>query len=119
MVPGETFLRGRQSTDAAGIVEFRTVYPGWYQGRTVHIHLMAHITGTVFTTQLYFPEAVTQQVFAGAPYNERPGRDTTNDSDEMFSGGGENALLAIRPTELGYWAAVCLIVPVSRSTASA
>ena len=41
----QTFLRGRQRTDAAGMVEFRTIYPGWYPGRTVHIHLMVHAEG--------------------------------------------------------------------------
>ena len=114
VVPGETFLRGRQSTDAAGIVEFATIYPGWYQGRTVHIHVMAHTHHTAYTTQLYFPEGITAEVFANPPYNQRPGPDTTNDTDEIFLGGGERALLEIRPAQAGYRAAVCFVVP-SRS----
>ncbi|HSF62108.1 MAG TPA: intradiol ring-cleavage dioxygenase, partial [Gaiellaceae bacterium] len=56
----ERFLRGVQRTDAKGVALFRTVYPGWYPGRTVHIHVMVHIGGNVVHTgQLYFPDAVT------------------------------------------------------------
>ena len=71
-LPDQTFLRGRQTTDAAGMVEFRTIYPGWYPGRTVHIHLMVHADGAVLTSQLYFPDDVSDQVLATAPYAERP-----------------------------------------------
>ena len=63
-LPEQTFLRGRQRTDSAGMVEFRTIYPGWYPGRTVHIHLIVHADGEVFTSQLYFPDDVTDEVFA-------------------------------------------------------
>ena len=98
-LPGQTFLRGRQSTDGAGMVEFRTIYPGWYPGRTVHIHLMVHVEGVAFTSQLYFPDPLTDQVLALAPYAERPGRDTTNDSDEIFSTGGAPAVVDISPVD--------------------
>src|SRR5207249_6075801 len=37
-----TFMRGIQKTDAKGLARFRTVYPGWYRGRTVHIHVKVH-----------------------------------------------------------------------------
>src|SRR5881396_2615616 len=51
-----TFMRGIQRTDAKGVATFRTVYPGWYQGRTVHIHVKVHVGGNVVHTgQLYFP----------------------------------------------------------------
>ena len=54
----ERFLRGIQRTDAKGLAIFRTLYPGWYQGRTVHIHAMVHIGGNVVHTgQLYFPDS--------------------------------------------------------------
>ena len=39
---GETFLRGTQVTDGDGLVEFETIYPGWYPGRTAHIHFKAY-----------------------------------------------------------------------------
>src|SRR5215471_19183852 len=65
-LPDQTFLRGRQPTDADGVVEFATIYPGWYPGRTVHIHVMAHTPHRTYTSQLYFPEAVSDAVFARA-----------------------------------------------------
>ena len=60
----ERFLRGMQRTDAKGIAVFRTIYPGWYQGRTVHIHTKVHVGGNVVHTgQLYFADAVTDTVY--------------------------------------------------------
>ena len=58
-----TFMRGIQRTNAKGIATFRTVYPGWYMGRTVHIHVKVHLGGrVVHTGQLYFPDALTDVV---------------------------------------------------------
>jgi protocatechuate 3,4-dioxygenase beta subunit len=52
-----TFLRGIQRTDANGVAVFRTIYPGWYPGRAVHIHLKVHVGGSVVHTgQLFFPD---------------------------------------------------------------
>lgn len=107
----QTFLRGRQRTDAAGMVEFRTIYPGWYPGRTVHVHVMVHAGGKALTSQLYFPDDLTEQVLASAPYAERPGRDTTNDRDTIFPTGGDPALLDVAPAAGGYRAAICLVLP--------
>lgn len=110
-LPDQTFLRGRQSSDAAGMVEFRTIYPGWYPGRTVHIHVMVHFDDVVLTSQLYFPDDVSDQVLALVRYAERPGRDTTNDTDEIFPTGGDPAVLDITPVGAGHRAAICLVVP--------
>lgn len=107
----QTFLRGRQRTDSAGMVEFRTIYPGWYPGRTVHIHVMVHTAGQVFTSQLYFPDETSDQVLVQMPYATRPGRDTTNDTDEIFTTGGDPAVLDIVPNGDGYRAAICLELP--------
>lgn len=115
----QTFLRGRQRTDAAGMVEFHTIYPGWYPGRSVHIHLMVHTDSEVLTTQLYFPDDVTDMVLACAPYAERPGRDTTNDRDEIFPTGGNPAVLDIVPADGGYRAAICLVLPARADAAPA
>jgi protocatechuate 3,4-dioxygenase beta subunit len=109
---GQTFLRGSQMTDQTGIVEFRSVYPGWYPGRTVHIHVIVRAVGRVFTSQLYFPEAVTDEVFGRPPYDQRPKRDTTNATDEIFSSSGEPALLDLTPGDSGYLAAACLRLPL-------
>jgi protocatechuate 3,4-dioxygenase beta subunit len=82
---GERFLRGAQVTNRDGIVEFLTVYPGWYPGRTVHIHAKVHLDrSTVLTTQLYFDDAVTDAVYAREPYSGRGERDQRNDGDGIF-----------------------------------
>lgn len=86
---GQTFLRGYQVTDREGAVRFTTIYPGWYEGRTIHIHVKVRefSNGTAshtFTTQIFFDEALNESVMAMAPYDERPDRDTTNDRDSIF-----------------------------------
>jgi protocatechuate 3,4-dioxygenase beta subunit len=82
---GERFLRGTQVTNGKGIAEFTTVYPGWYPGRTVHIHAKVHLdNSTMLTTQLYFPEAVTEQVYTREPYVNRGGPDMRNADDGIF-----------------------------------
>ena len=40
---GETYLRGYQVTDSSGLASFKTIFPGWYSGRTVHIHAMVRL----------------------------------------------------------------------------
>ena len=82
---GERWLRGTQVTNADGIVEFLTVYPGWYPGRTPHSHAKVHVDNrSVLTTQFYFDEEVTERVYARSPYSSRSGRDTFNDGDGIF-----------------------------------
>jgi protocatechuate 3,4-dioxygenase beta subunit len=108
---GETFLRGRQATDPNGMVEFATIYPGWYPGRTVHIHLTVHTADAALTSQLYFPDEVSDLVLASPPYGDRPGRDTTNTTDEVFPTGGDPALVDIARAGGGYRAAAWLVPP--------
>lgn len=68
---GTTFCRGVQTSDAAGIVEFQTIYPGWYEGRVVHIHASVLIDGErAHTTQLYFDEPYSAAVFETGVYAE-------------------------------------------------
>jgi protocatechuate 3,4-dioxygenase beta subunit len=110
-LPDQTFLRGRQLTDANGMVEFRTIYPGWYPGRTVHIHLMVDAAGTTLTSQLYFPDTITDDVLAMPPYAERTARDTTNRNDAIFTTGGTPPVVDIDHLENGYRAAICLVLP--------
>ena len=79
----ERFLRGTQVTGADGVVQFRTIYPGWYPTRTAHLHVKVHLDAhTVLTTQLFFDDAVTDAVYAQPPY--RAGRDTRNARDPFF-----------------------------------
>lgn len=77
-----TFLRGVQITDANGLVEFDTIYPGWYIGRTIHIHMMVMVDGeagktyeggtAVHTGQLFFDDGITDQVLQTEAYAGRP-----------------------------------------------
>src|SRR6185503_4124014 len=84
------FLRGYQVTDANGIAQFTTVYPGWYQGRAVHVHfklrLFAGSTKTYeFTSQFFFDETLTDQVHALSPYSAKGKRDTLNTRDGIYN----------------------------------
>ncbi len=79
------YLRGAQVTNEDGIVEFVTVYPGWYPGRTAHIHAMVHIDNvSVLTTQLYFDDELSDKVYAGSAYAGRGDRGQLNESDGIF-----------------------------------
>ena len=82
---GQTFLRGIQVTDADGVALFDTIYPGWYPGRTVHIHFKVHYQGNTYaTSQFYFPDDVTDDAYSRTPYSERPGRATRNSDDSVL-----------------------------------
>jgi hypothetical protein len=97
------FLRGVQRTDAKGLALFRTIYPGWYQGRTVHIHTMVHLGGNVVHTgQLYFPDAVTDVVYERSPYSQRPNRDPRNSGDSIYRNGGRRSTLKLARTGAAY-----------------
>jgi protocatechuate 3,4-dioxygenase beta subunit len=98
-----TFMRGIQRTNAKGVATFKTVYPGWYQGRTVHIHVKVHVRGNVVHTgQLYFPDRVTDAAYGKAPYTNRPNRDVRNADDMVFRNGGKPSLLSVRRNDAGY-----------------
>ncbi|HEY9859405.1 MAG TPA: intradiol ring-cleavage dioxygenase [Candidatus Obscuribacterales bacterium] len=97
---GQKFLRGYQVTDANGMAEFVTIYPGWYPGRTVHIHFKirtdsASEQGHEFTSQLYFDDAITDQVYAQPPYADQGQRSTRNERDGIFGDGGEQLMLQL------------------------
>ena len=83
---GETYLRGAQVTNADGVVEFTTVYPGWYPGRTVHIHAKVHLDKeTVLTTQLYFEDTFSARVYTrGEAYPSESNRDGFNSTDSVY-----------------------------------
>jgi protocatechuate 3,4-dioxygenase beta subunit len=86
---GRKFLRGYQVTDANGSVTFLTIYPGWYSGRTIHVHfrirtLDGATTAYDFASQLYFDDAISDAVLSESPYNARGARNTTNADDTIF-----------------------------------
>jgi len=98
---GERFLRGAQVTNADGIATFTTIYPGWYEGRTAHIHAKVHLDRrTALTTQLYFDDAVSDAVYRGDAYATRGERSQLNASDGIYD---ESLLLTLeRSGEDGY-----------------
>jgi protocatechuate 3,4-dioxygenase beta subunit len=97
---GERFLRGAQVTNADGIARFTTIYPGFYQGRTVHIHAKVHLDSrTVLTTQLYFDDEVSDRVFAQEPYTSQGERSQRNDGDGIFD---DSLLLTLERSREGY-----------------
>jgi protocatechuate 3,4-dioxygenase beta subunit len=94
---GQTFLRGAQVTDADGVARFRTIYPGWYAGRTPHVHYKAWLDARrVLTSQLFLPDALSERVYAAAPYAERRGRRVLNAEDRIAVRAGAGAVAAVR-----------------------
>lgn len=103
---GHNFLRGYQVSDRAGWARFTTVLPGWYRGRTVHIHLKIQTTGTdgnpyEFTSQLYFTEEFKARYLAIAPYAAKGLPDTTNAADGIYTANGVGDQMLLRPVRRG------------------
>jgi protocatechuate 3,4-dioxygenase beta subunit len=80
------YFRGVQTTDANGVVAFDTCFPGWYMGRTIHIHFTVTSGTTTFTSQYVFEDALDDEIVSTQPvYDARPKRDTTNSTDTVVS----------------------------------
>jgi protocatechuate 3,4-dioxygenase beta subunit len=98
---GKQYLRGYQVTDASGVVRFTTVYPGWYSGRAVHIHVRVRTfdsAGTLktdFISQLFFDDSLTDTVYARTPYSARGARDTRNSADNVYGSDGASLVLTM------------------------
>jgi protocatechuate 3,4-dioxygenase beta subunit len=108
------FLRGVQRTNTQGIAEFATLYPGWYAGRTIHIHLKVHGGGDIsngqyagghvsHTGQLFLPEDITEQIAKMAPYAQHSGvHRTLHSEDHIFRDqGGSRSMLSLERLEKG------------------
>ncbi len=97
------FLRGYQVTDETGTAEFITIYPGWYRGRTVHIHFKIRTDpqaerGYDFTSQLFFDDELTDKVYEDDLYASRGERTPRNDGDGIFR--GSEGLLTLEVVEV-------------------
>ncbi|MGI5224833.1 intradiol ring-cleavage dioxygenase [Actinoallomurus sp. CA-142502] len=104
-----TFLRGVQTSDRHGVVEIRTLFPGWYVGRAIHIHAKVHLGGkakggkyagghVVHTGQFFFEEKVSAQIAERQPYAINTVHRTTLDEDGIYQGGGSAGLVTLRHT---------------------
>jgi hypothetical protein len=82
---GQTFLRGTQTTDDQGRVQFLSIYPGWYTNRATHVHFKARTPATLYkTSQFCFPEDVSAAVYASPLYVRRGANPTSNTRDGVF-----------------------------------
>ncbi|HXY32565.1 MAG TPA: hypothetical protein VEI06_17820 [Gemmatimonadaceae bacterium] len=104
---GEKYLRGYQVTDAAGLVTFKSIYPGWYPGRTVHTHVMIRLMSSggrqaiKYETQLFYDPALTTQVLSRAPYNARGAADTVNGTDHIYADSQGRTIVTLVPVKAG------------------
>jgi protocatechuate 3,4-dioxygenase beta subunit len=106
---GETYLRGIQMTDANGAAAFRTVYPGWYTGRAVHIHVKVHLgTDETHTGQLFFEDGVTEAAYQAEPYAARGGPDVRNADDSIFAESQGTTIVAVTRGDEAYGGVVTL-----------
>jgi protocatechuate 3,4-dioxygenase beta subunit len=108
------FLRGIQVTNRQGIAEFATVYPGWYAGRTIHVHLKVHLGGSAgaeryagghvsHTGQLFLPEDITDQIAKMDPYVKHSNvHRTLHSEDNIFrQQGGAQSMLSLERLQKG------------------
>lgn len=104
---GQDWLRGYQTTDDAGVAKFTTIYPGWYQGRAVHIHFKVRGAAAAgssyeFTSQLFFEEATTDIVQAQPPYAAKGVRTLKNEGDGIYRQSAGKTLMPVTKTADGY-----------------
>jgi protocatechuate 3,4-dioxygenase beta subunit len=104
---GTDFLRGFQRTDASGAAALTTVYPGWYQGRAVHIHFKIRTdpdaeAGFEFTSQLFFDDSLSRQVYSSGVYASKGPQDQTNESDAIYNQSDGATLLDVTQDGDGY-----------------
>ena len=110
---GGNFLRGVQRTNASGVARFDTIFPGWYRGRTPHIHMKVFVSGDeVHTGQVFFRPAVTKRIYGAGVYRSRGQADTSNSADGIYRSAGERALCSLTRKGSGYAGAMTVGVAI-------
>jgi protocatechuate 3,4-dioxygenase beta subunit len=110
---GKKFLRGYQVTDKDGYAHFTTIYPGWYQGRAVHIHFKIRTPLDAaladqqdrtyeFTSQIFFDDDLTDRIHKSQPYAAKGQRDLRNPNDGIYRQGGSSLLVPVALSQVGY-----------------
>ena len=128
---GKNFLRGNQVTDDNGTVRFTTIYPGWYEGRAIHIHDKVRTLGGLeknpfeWTSQLYFNNSINEQVHQQPPYSNHGLVELINEEDMIFRGpsadglveanSGEHLMLNLTKDTQGYTGTFNIVVNANQS----
>lgn len=117
---GETFLRGTQMTGADGVAEFRTIFPGWYRGRAVHIHYKVWLDeANLLTGQVFFDDSLSDTIYAEHPaYEGRGVRDQLNGSDRIAQQAGAAAVARLELDATDGEAVAALVVGVDEGARS-
>jgi protocatechuate 3,4-dioxygenase beta subunit len=128
---GKAYLRGYQTTDNNGTAKFDTIYPGWYQGRAIHIHVMVRAfdggSNETFhwTSQMYLNNSINEKVHTQIPYSKHGLPPMTNEQDGIYTGpstdklvqsnAGQHLMLNLTKDKQGYTGTFNIIVnaPVS------
>ncbi len=92
------FLRGNQMTDDNGTVQFATIYPGWYEGRAIHIHVKVRTfegsnEDLEWTSQFYLNNSINELVHTQPPYSNHGPVDLTNEEDFIYTGPSTDGLI--------------------------
>jgi protocatechuate 3,4-dioxygenase beta subunit len=124
---GKKYLRGVQVSDSGGQAKLTTIYPGWYQGRAVHIHFKVRLFDGAsqtyeFTSQLFFDPATTSAVYATGVYAARGQASTSNAADNIYGSDGSKLVVALTPDGNGGYAGTFVVglagLPGSAGTGS-
>jgi protocatechuate 3,4-dioxygenase beta subunit len=83
------WFRGHRRTDRQGVAWFNTCFPGWYMGRSIHIHFTVRRPNRegveYLTSQIGFPASLIEELCASHPDYAAHGQpDTSNDADMII-----------------------------------
>jgi protocatechuate 3,4-dioxygenase beta subunit len=117
----QSWLRGYQLTDSNGMVSFTTIVPGWYTGRTTHIHMRFRSTydsasdGSTNTAQLFFDQTFIDNLSTTvSPYSSKGRNSVTNAGDSIYNSEGGTTLLSLSGSpSAGYRATFSIYLPLS------